>query len=195
MSVVALTGGIGTGKSTVLGLFAALGARTASGDAIAREVFDDPQVQQLLHDRLGLPLPVQRQAVADLVFKDHHALTELEDITHPRIAATFDELRRTVGPSEVLVYEYPLLPDAAAFDHVIAVSAPEELRVQRLLARGMALDDIRARIANQAAVGDYAAVADLHITNAGDEQALAREVSTIWEVISNGPTRVPHPAH
>ena len=190
MSVVVLTGGIGTGKSTVLDRFRALGADTANGDQIAREVLARPEVSARVASALGLSLPLDRQAVADVVFNDPHALQTLESITHPRIRSAFERLRDAQPRNRVLVYEYPLLPDPNDFDAVITVTAPRELRMARLTSRGMQVNDVVRRMRAQASDEEYRAVADHVIENAGDTLALEQAVGRVWKDLQRDASRL-----
>lgn len=159
--VVGLTGGIGSGKSTVAALLADRGAVVIDADRIAREVVapGQPAYTEIV-DRFGSEVvapdgTLDRGRLARIVFADEAARRDLEAITHPRIAA---ELSRRVAAAaeeaEVIVLDVPLLLErglVAGLDAVVVVTAPPEVRLARLVeGRGMDPDDVRARMAAQA---------------------------------------------
>ena len=156
---IGLTGGIGSGKSTVAARFSELGATLIDADAIAREVLapGTPGLAQVAA-RFGAELvgpdgTLDRAALGRLVFADPQALADLNAITHPRIGQRTAELMAAAGPEAVVVYDVPLLVEnglAAGFDAVVVVEAPLELRLQRLARRGVDRATAESRIAQQA---------------------------------------------
>lgn len=187
--IVYLTGGIGTGKSTVLGLFAELGARTVSADEIVRALYARPSVQEAVARELGLGLPFDRAAVADLVFVDAEARARLESLIHPLVAAELEQ-RVAVEPETPLVYEIPLLPKPRPGDVVVEVRAPLPLRIQRLIGRGMDRADAERRMAAQPSELEYGKQARFTIVNDGDLSALRAAVAQVWEALRDGPSAV-----
>jgi dephospho-CoA kinase len=134
---VAITGGIGAGKSEALAAFARHGAATISSDAVVHELYADPEVQAALRERFGTS---DREEVRDLAVADRDALLWLEGLLHPRVLARTeawrDELSRLPDPPALAVNEVPLLYEARAedrFDAVVVITAPRELRAQRTL--------------------------------------------------------------
>jgi dephospho-CoA kinase len=132
---VAITGGIGAGKSEALAAFARHGAATISSDAVVHELYEDPEVQAALRERFGTS---DRDAVRDLAVADRDALLWLERLLHPRVIARTDawreELSRLPDPPPLAVNEVPLLYEARAegrFDAVVVITAPRELRAER----------------------------------------------------------------
>jgi dephospho-CoA kinase len=132
---VAITGGIGAGKSEALAAFARHGAATISSDAVVHELYEDPEVQAALRDQFGTS---DREAVRDLAVTDRDALLWLEGLLHPRVMARTDawreDLARLPDPPELAVNEVPLLYEARAedrFDAVVVITAPRELRAER----------------------------------------------------------------
>lgn len=180
---VYLTGGIGTGKSTVLSMFADLGARIISADLIVHALLREPELQQVIAHALGIPDASNRQLIADRVFNDEPALRKLEELIHPLVAEEIADLRASLPSGEILVYEVPLPPSPAAADVVVSVEAPIEVRRSRLIARGMTEADAEARIALQPDPTVYREHATHIITNDGDESALAAAVERVWEVL------------
>jgi len=134
---VAITGGIGAGKSEALRAFARHGAATASADEIVHRLYADPEVQQALVERWGDGLlsggEVDRKRVGEIVFADPDELSWLESLLHPRVVA--EQARwRAEQTAPLAVVEVPLLYETggeARFDAVVVITAPEELRRAR----------------------------------------------------------------
>jgi len=187
--IVYLTGGIGTGKSTVLRRLAELGATTIAADDIVRTLYADPLIQVQVSNALGLPLPFDRSAIADLVFSDADARERLESIVHPLVSDALERLRLQHFPSP-LVYEIPLPPRPHPGDVVIVVTSPLELRIQRLLSRGLTAADARRRIAAQPADSVYGKQASIEIVNDGDVEALQRRVDEVWEELQRDSSQI-----
>lgn len=181
-----LTGGIGTGKSTILGMFAEFGAETLSADEVVRALYADPAVQIAVSDAIHEPLPLDVQRIAAKVFGDAPALRRLEHIIHPRVKQVVARAEQARTESAPLVYEVPLPPDPNPGDVVITVTAPLEVRLARLAARGMTAADARARIAAQAEPDVYARHATHAIVNDGDLEALRAQVLRVWEELRDG---------
>ena len=189
MVVIALTGGIGAGKSTVAQFFSELGANVVDADQLARiaiergsEGFDEVIArfgQEILSNG-----DIDRKALAAIIFSDPAAKSALEAIIHPRVQALFAQARAENDPSIPMIYEIPLLVETDAgkkFDFIVTVEADEEVRIARLLERGMFISDIKARLANQASSQSRTSIADAVITNDGDEDHLLRQVENLWE--------------
>lgn len=194
MYLVGLTGGIGSGKSTVAGLLAERGAVVIDADRIAREVVE-PGTDGLAEivDRFGEQVladdgALDRQAVADLVFADDDAREDLNAIIHPRVRQRIAERIGQVAVEEgdgnrIVVLDVPLLVEGGAehgYQDVIVVTAPEDIRVRRLVEeRGMDPDDVRARIASQADDEQRLAVATHVIDNSGTLTELEEQVTEV----------------
>jgi len=191
MLVVGLTGGIGSGKSTVAELFARLGALVVDADQLARMAIErgtDGFAEVLLRfgDDIILNGDIDRKKLAEIVFSDENARKELEAIIHPRVQALFAEAVADLSHEDILIYEIPLLVETGAaekFDFIITVEAEIELRKQRLLKKGLYISQIEKRIASQATETARAAVADAIIRNDGDEDSLLRQVENLWESV------------
>ena len=189
MKVIALTGGIGAGKSTVAQFFSELGANVVDADQLARiaiergsEGFDE--VVARFGESVLLDGDINRKALAEIVFSDASAKRDLEGIIHPRVQKLFAQALTDNEPTTNLVYEIPLLVEtnaAGKFDFIVTVEASENIRVERLLSRGMFISDIKARLANQAPSQARIDVADAVIVNDGDEDHLLRQVENLWE--------------
>ena len=189
MKVIALTGGIGAGKSTVAQFFSELGANVVDADHLARiaiergsEGFDE--VVARFGETILANGDINRKALAGIVFSDPSAKRDLEGIIHPRVQKLFAQALIDNDPATNLIYEIPLLVEtdaASKFDFIVTVEAVEELRIERLLDRGMFISDIKARLANQAPPEARRAIADAVIVNDGDEDHLLRQVENLWE--------------
>jgi dephospho-CoA kinase len=146
---VAITGGIGAGKSEALAAFARHGAATVSSDEIVHRLLrEDDDVRRELLERFGERIlddagQIDRGAIAQLVFGDREQLDWLERLLHPRVAQEYldwrEQLGRLPNPPEVCVTEVPLLYEVGGderFDRVVVITAPAELRAQRSQAAG-----------------------------------------------------------
>ena len=189
MRIIALTGGIGAGKSLVAQYFSDLGARVVDADQLSRvaiergsEGFDEVLLrfgESILRDG-----DIDRKALAEIVFADASARADLEAIIHPQVRELFNGVVADLEADETLIYEIPLLVEsnaAANFDLVITVEADLEMRKERLRKRGMFISEIERRIAAQASREEREALADHIIINDGDEDALLRSVENLWE--------------
>ena len=191
MLLVALTGGVGAGKSTVASMLAEHGAVVIEADDLARQAVDpgSPGLVKVL-DEFGSDVAapdgsLDRAKLAARVFDDPDARRRLEAIVHPEVARLFAaEVERRRDSDEIVVYAIPLLVErglAGAFDVVVTVAAAEDVRAARVAAQGrMTADDARRRMGAQASDAERAAVADIVIDNQGSEADLAARVDRLW---------------
>ncbi len=189
MLIVALTGGIGAGKSLAAQYFSELGARVVDADQLARvaiergsEGFDEVILR--FGEEITRNGDIDRKALAEIIFADPKAKEDLEAIIHPRVRELFAEVVADLNQDEILIYEIPLLAETASaknFDFVITVEADLEIRKERLRKRGMFISEIERRIATQASREERIALADFVIINDGDEDCLLRAVENLWE--------------
>ena len=186
---IGLTGGIGSGKSTVAALLAGHGARVVDADRIAREVVEPgtPGLAAVVAEfGPGVLTPdgaLDRPALAGVVFSDPAARARLDAVVHPLVRARAAELIAAAPADAVVVQDVPLLVEtgqAGSFDLVLVVETSTDLRVARLVDRGLSEADARARIASQASDEERRAVADVVLRNDGDREALAAEVDRLW---------------
>ena len=197
MTVIGLTGGIGSGKSTVAAGLVRRGAHLIDADAITRELQQPGKpVFAAMVDRFGPGVvagdgTLDRAAVAAIVFNDRDALADLNAIVHPVVG---EEIRRrleelSADPTAVVLLDIPLLVEGARetgrprypVDAVLVVDCPEEIALARLVSRrGLTEADARARIRNQASRQERLARADRVIDNSGDLDALESELDGIW---------------
>ena len=193
--IVAVSGGIGSGKSSVTRVFASQGAVTADADAIARQILEpgESTLSEVAHafggDLLKEDGSLDRALLASRVFGGEGAderVARLNAITHPVIEERAWSILRGAPEGSLAVYDIPLLIEgdhADRFDVVVIVDAPIEERVKRLEGRGVAPDDARARIRAQASSQERRAIATIWIDNEGsaeDLEAVARLVYERW---------------
>ena len=189
MLVVALTGGIGSGKSTVGEIFAQLGAIVIDSDQLARDVIERGsigfnEVVAKFGDEILKNGEIDRQILASLIFKDPAKRSELEQITHPLIRRAFAKVVSSASPDSIVINQIPLLVESNhdyKFDHIITVSASESIRSERLIKRGLTNDQIKQRMGAQATDQMREAIADSVIVNEKNEQELTDQVEKIWE--------------
>jgi len=194
--LVGLTGGIGSGKSTVAAQLAARGAAVVDADGISRQILEpDGAAFDQVVDRFG-PLIVgrdgriDRPALAGVVFGDPEALADLNRLTHPVIGRVMSErVAELAATSPIVVLDIPLLTiatkDRFSFGAIVVVDTPEEVAVRRLVEhRGFTEADARARVAAQITREERRALADLVIDNSGDRGALESEVERAWAWLS-----------
>lgn len=196
MLLVALTGGVGAGKSTVAAMLAERGAVVIDADDLARRAVEpgSPGLAKVL-DEFGPEAAaadgsLDRERMARLVFDDPEARSRLEAIVHPEVARLFAaEVDRLRGSDEVVVYAVPLLVErglAGAFDVVVTVEAREDRRAARVAAQGrMTAGDARRRMAAQASDADRAAAADVVVANDGSIEDLEARVDDLWRELGD----------
>lgn len=186
---IGLTGGIGAGKSTVSATFADCGGIIVDADVIAREVVE-PGTEGLakLVDAFGedILLPdgaLDRPALAAKAFGDEQKRATLNGIVHPLVGERRAEIIAAASDEQVIVEDIPLLVEsgmAPLFPLVVVVHAEPEVRVQRLVKRGMNEADARARIAAQASDEQRHVVADVWLDNSGTEAELVNAARELW---------------
>ncbi len=189
MLVVALTGGIGSGKSTVGQIFEDLGAIVTDSDQLARAVVERgtagfDQIVAAFGDDVLKNGDLNRAALAELVFKDPTKRKQLEEITHPLIRKAFAKIVESAHDDSIVINQIPLLVESNhdyKFDHVITVSAKEEVRIERLLKRGMTMTQIKQRIQAQSTDTQREEISDSVIRNDKSQAELLSEVERVWE--------------
>jgi len=195
--IIGLTGGIGTGKSTVSRMFKTLGARIVDADLLAREVVQPGQpAWREIKKVFGLTVinpdqSLNRQALADLVFNNPLSLAQLNKITHPRI---YRRMRSEVLKAQkegvpAVILDIPLLleaPHLIPLDQTMVVYSPKTLQIQRVRERDKStLKEIEQRLRNQMPIGRKRKLADIVIDNRGTVQETKRQVRVLWDRLIN----------
>ena len=189
MISVALTGGIGSGKSLVADLFAEFGAICIDSDQLAREVIERgkpgfDEVVARFGDEILSDGEIDRGKLAAIIFQDSKARSDLEEIIHPKIREMAARITSRAGEDAVVINEIPLLFETQGqshFDLVITVESKDDNRKSRLLSRGLKGYEIDRRIAAQASRAERVSIADIVIENDGETESLESEVLRIWE--------------
>jgi dephospho-CoA kinase len=191
MLLVGLTGGIGSGKSTVSKMLAARGAVVIDADDLARRAVDpgSPGLEKVV-EAFGPEVQaadgsLDREAVAAKVFADPDARRKLESITHPEVFRLYhEEIDRYRDTDRIVVFDAPLIVETGAadgFDVLVVVSASEDAQVRRLMSdRAMSERGARERIASQLPLEDKVRVADVVIHNDGEVEDLGPQVDALW---------------
>ena len=197
MHLVALTGGIASGKSTVARRLAEHGAVVVDADRLAREVVEpgEPALEAIA-ERFGASMiredgTLDRPALGAVIFSDAAARADLNAITHPAVTERSQRLFAEAGaadPAAVVVYDVPLLAEgrgSAEFDEVVVVHAPQQTRIERLIAlRGLSETEARSRVTAQASDEERLALADRVLDSSGSlEKTLAR-ADELWAELS-----------
>jgi dephospho-CoA kinase len=187
--LVALTGGIGSGKSLAAEYFSACGAEVLDFDQLARDVVERgsegfDEILLRFGDEVLREGNLDRARLAEIIFSDDIARKDLEAITHPKIRASFDQIVSELDPEAILVSQIPLLAESEhkyPFDFVVTVSATEDTRRARLIKRGMKDYQVTQRMQAQATDLQRAAIADAILINEGSEDELLRQVENLYE--------------
>lgn len=189
MLSVALTGGIGSGKSLVAEFLEELGAIVIDSDQLAREAIERgtdgfDEVVARFGDQILVDGEIDRSKLAAIVFSDPRARQDLESIIHPKVRDLARTIATRAGDSAIVINQIPLLVEtngASRFDLVITVEASVANRTARLRQRGLKGYEIEARMKAQASDMERAAIADFVIQNDGSIEELERVVTELWE--------------
>lgn len=190
--VVGLTGGIGSGKSTVADLLVERGAILVDADRIVREIQQpgglayDGLVERFGPGILADDGTIDRPALAAIAFADEESRQDLNKLTHPHVGVVMAERMAAARPTDVVIMDIPLLAERGekardGFALVVVVDTPVETAVERLVThRGFTEDDARARVAAQATREQRRAIADVVIDNHGTPEDLQPQIDALW---------------
>ena len=195
MYVLALTGGLGAGKSVAASVFGVRGAVVIDTDDVAKTLLDEvPSVRERVVAAFGdsVTLPdgrIDRAALAEAAFATPEAAATLAAIVHPAVlaavAGALDTLALQEVPPPVVVLVIPLLAESPLFlelvDAVLAISAIEEVRIERVVVRGMSREAAERRIALQVGDAERREIADYVIENDADRESFERDLAEFWD--------------
>lgn len=196
MKVIGITGGFGTGKSTVAKMFADLGAVVLDADRIAHEVMEPKKlawreiVKHFGEEILNEDQTINRRWLADRVFRDPQARKRLEEIIHPRVLKHIKQQLHQLSRNRRLrmaVLDVPLLVETGSqrlVDAVVVVTAPPEIQRKRLAGRGLSDEEINARTSAQWEPARKTAVADYVVENADGLEQTRRQVKQLWNQLA-----------
>lgn len=191
---VAVTGGIGSGKSTALAFLGELGAAVLSSDEVVHRLYADASMQDALRRRFGREVvedgQVNRGALGRLVFHDPEALAWLEQLTHPHVRRLVGEWalghERSPRPPALLAVEVPLLFEAGGmlevFDCVLLITAPPEMRYERVAAK-LSEEEFRRRVARQLSDAEKAERSDFVFENMGSRRRMREFIGETYAAI------------
>lgn len=199
MPIIAVTGGIASGKSTIARRLAEHGAVVVDADQVVRDLQrpGEPvlaQMVELLGDGiLAEDGSLDRAAVGGIVFSDADMLARLNAIVHPAVKEETQRrfaAARAADPDAVIVYDVPLLAEARGtgeWDLVVVAHAPAEVRIARMVReRGMTEEDAAARIANQVSDAERLALADLVVDTSGSLDETIDQADELWDRLAIG---------
>jgi len=191
MLLVALTGGIGSGKSTATTFFAQCGAVVIEADKLAKEVLATgtpglAAVKAHFGSKvLQRDKSLDRAALAQIIFADPVERAVLEGIVHPLVHRLFGERIASLPEDSVVIYEIPLLVEvgkAEDFQLVITVETPLSTRIERLAKRGLSQEEAMSRISEQSSNSERRAVADIVLTNSTSEMNFISNLLAVWNL-------------
>lgn len=195
MTLIGLTGGIGSGKSTIARRLAEHGAVIIDADQIAREVVEPgtPALAAIIaHFGMSVINPdgsLNRSALGEIVFTSSNERAVLNSIVHPAVHRRTTELFAEANAEQVVVYDVPLLVEGRRdypFDAIVVASAPEHVRAERLMEhRGMLESEALSRIQSQAPEEDRLKIANHVIDTSGDINHTYAQVDALWNQLAN----------
>jgi dephospho-CoA kinase len=194
MRIIGLTGGIGSGKSTVSAMLQDLGATVVDADEGARKVVEpgQPALEEIRErfggDVFGSDGALDRDRLADVVFADEGARENLNAITHPRVRAWMAERMQAAAAAgaTAVVLDIPLLFESgltAGLDDIVVVWSPVETQVARAVGRGFREDDVRARVAAQMPLDEKRKLATVVIDNSSSLDETRAQVEAFWRAL------------
>jgi dephospho-CoA kinase len=195
MTIVGLTGSVGTGKSTVTKFFRQLGAYIIDWDELARAVVRPHSkawkeiVEYFGKDFLNEDLTINRQKLAEVVFSDKEKVTKLNHIVHPEVLKEDERMTseiKSLDPNALIIKDIPLLFELTRpvyVDRIVVVSASEQTQLKRLEEMGMSREDAQSRIKSQLPLEEKIKSADFVINNDGSLEETKRQVEGIYTLL------------
>jgi dephospho-CoA kinase len=193
MLKVALTGGIGSGKSEAGNIFKSLGAIVVDSDQLSRDVIErgTPGFDEVIEnfgDEILTEGDIDRKKLGDIVFNNPEKRILLEKIIHPRVREAFNSAVAAAGENSIIINQIPLLVETDGgknFDSVITISTPATLRRERLIKRGLKGLEVDKRMAAQVSDAEREAISEFVIDNSGDEFELQSQVENIYRELKS----------
>jgi len=193
MIIIGVTGGFGTGKTTVSGFFRELGAKVIDADRLVHELYGkDPGMRRALVRAFGRGVApngkISRKRLGEVVFADRSRLKKLTGMVHPRVIKQIKMLAKN-AVSGVLVVDAPLLIESGLtefVDFILTVKAPGFLIRRRAGQRGFSGEDLRKRTSAQMPIRKKIALSDFVINNNRSKKHVKREVKKIWQKVTRG---------
>ncbi|MDP2211481.1 MAG: dephospho-CoA kinase [Candidatus Aquicultor sp.] len=196
MKIIGVTGPIASGKSAVTALLREKGAQVIDADEIAREVVEPGKpawtdiVEHFGESVLRPDQSINRPELGRIVFRDAKQLSMLNEIVHPRVMEEVDsrlrELAATNSPDAVVVIDVPLLIEVGMDKrcaHTVVVTADEDIRLERLLKKGLSREEAESRVGAQQGKDSLAKFADVVIVNNGTLDELKEQTEALWKAI------------
>jgi dephospho-CoA kinase len=185
--VIAITGGMGTGKTTVLKIFASLGAATISADEIVHDLLKRDDIKTQIGEVFGKGVfsgkEINRKALARAVFGSEKKRKELESIIHPHVFSEIESFINTHKGKNIVV-EIPLLFETGSqkrYDKVITVTADREVVIKRLREKGIEMEEVKRRLSHQMPVEEKIKRSDFVIDNSNGIEKTRKQVERIWK--------------
>lgn len=190
--LIGVTGGTGAGKTEVCRMFEKLGAKVISADEVGHRVLEDPEVREKLLEEFGRGIlgedgRIDRRKLGRMAFGDREALRRLDAIVHPPLLRSLkEEVSESFreDPGRPIVVDAALIPKwgiSSWFDAIVLVKAPKEVRVARLVEKGLPEEEAFMRVEAQMAEGEMEQVASYVLENEGSLEELEGKVRSLWE--------------
>jgi dephospho-CoA kinase len=198
MTIVGLTGSVGTGKSTVTKFFRQLGAYIIDWDELARAVVRPHSkawkeiVEYFGKDFLNEDLTINRQKLAEVVFSDKEKVTKLNHIVHPEVLKEDERMTseiKSLDPDALIIKDIPLLFELTRpvyVDKIVVVSASEQTQLRRLEGKGITREDAQSRIKSQLPLEEKIESSDFIINNDGPLEETKKQVEEIYSLLRKG---------
>ncbi|HWY11271.1 MAG TPA: dephospho-CoA kinase [Bacteroidia bacterium] len=191
--IIGLTGGIGSGKSTVAKLFEVLGVPVYNSDARAKEMYYKPEVKKQVIALFGTEAynsngKLNPTHVAKIIFNDSSLLQKINDLIHPEVEKDFEEFHKNNSAHKIVIMESALLFETGIYkkiDKTILITSADELRIARVTARdGITAEEVAKRIKHQWSDEEKIPISDFVIKN-DEVEGLIPQVNAVFEKLKN----------